>query len=142
MRTTLVFILLCSSCALAVDVSGVVVDSKSGTAVDGAQVSAAGDEGQKTVITDGRGTFILPLRADIGVGTVIRIRVEKKGYVTWDENIAVAPSLPRPIRLAPTPGKSSLRNVHRSLAKVAFKDAPRVYAVSQTHHLGRYFRHA
>jgi hypothetical protein len=45
MSTTLVFIMLLSSYAQAIDVSGVVIDSKSGAAVDGAQVSAAGDEG-------------------------------------------------------------------------------------------------
>lgn len=103
-------------------VSGVVTNSVSGLPVDGATVSATGDQAQEPVVTGVHGTFTLELRKGIEPGSLINIRVQKTGYHTYVDQVAVAPSLTRTIQLVPLalPKKPSTKK----LVHITFKNAP------------------
>lgn len=88
--------------------SGIVKDAQTRAAIVGARVSAAGGQAAHDAITDGKGTFILPLAAGTQTGDTIRIRVQKDGYATYDEQVPVSAEVPLQIVLTP------LNKAHRN----------------------------
>jgi hypothetical protein len=110
--------------AQGVHLSGMVTDSVSGSRINGASVSAAGDQAQEPSVTDVNGVFILLLREDIRPGEVVTIRVQKKGYQPHEENVGVAPTLPKPIQLVPITLPSKPKPKPQKLVHIEFKDAP------------------
>jgi hypothetical protein len=110
--------------AQGVHLSGMVTDSVSGSRINGASVSAAGDQAQGPSVTDVNGVFILLLREDIKPGEVVTIRVQKKGYQPHEENVGVAPTLPKPIQLVPITLPSKPKPKPQKLVHIEFKDAP------------------
>jgi hypothetical protein len=103
-------------------VSGVVTDSVSGSPIDGALVSAIGDQAQEPVVTGVRGTFTLDLREGIGPGSLITVRVQKKGYHTYEDQVGVAPKLSLTIQLVPL--KMPKQPSTKKQVPLKFKDAP------------------
>ena len=89
-----------------------------------ARVSATGDQAQKTVVTDVDGRFILPLRSGIVPGDIVAIRVQKKGYRTYEEMMPAASSLPRRIHLVPVELPNKSKPKVQKLVHLTFKDAP------------------
>jgi hypothetical protein len=95
-------------CAQGIKQSGVVSDKQSGAKIAGAIVSAAGGQATQEVVTDSNGLFILPLADGIKSGQTIRIRVQKTGYHTYDEQWPVSVEVFLQIGLEP------LKKAHES----------------------------
>jgi hypothetical protein len=88
-------------CAEGIKQSGIVTDEQLRTRIAGANVSAAGGQAIRDAITDVKGTFILPLVEGVKSGDTIRIRVQKTGYLTYDEQVPVSVEVPLQISLVP-----------------------------------------
>lgn len=102
------FLIVAQVCAEGIKQSGVVSDKQSGAKIAGAIVSAAGGQATQEVVTDSNGLFILPLADGIKSGQTIRIRVQKTGYHTYDEQWPVSVEVFLQIGLEP------LKKAHES----------------------------
>ncbi len=79
--------------------SGVVEDSKTHEPIADAKVSLPGIQAVHEDYTDSGGVFTLELSSGIKPGMIVRLRVEKDGYQTYEEKMSVAVSLARRIPL-------------------------------------------
>jgi CarboxypepD_reg-like domain len=79
-------------------ISGVVTEKGTGNPVSGAEVSIVGGKANQDV-TDSEGKFSLKFSSDVRPGTVVRIRVVKKGYETYTDSISVSSELSVPVSL-------------------------------------------
>ncbi len=91
---------------------GIVFDEQSRARIAGANVSASGGQAIRDAITDAKGTFILPLAEGVKSGETIRIRVQKSGYNTYDEQWPVSAEVPLQISLVP------VKKAHESPGRV------------------------
>jgi tetratricopeptide (TPR) repeat protein len=90
-----------AQCQEALTLSGVVHDNTTGRPVVLATVSVVGDYAVQDEQTDKAGIFVLKLISTVKPGQIIRLRIVKEQYETYDEQIAVASILPKPILLTP-----------------------------------------
>lgn len=94
-------------------ISGVVHEQGTGNPVAGAEVSIVGGKANQDV-TDSLGKFSLRFSNDVKPGTKVRIRVVKKGYETFVDDISVSSELSVPIslkNLTRTKSHSSSRSI-------------------------------
>jgi hypothetical protein len=103
-------------CAEGLKQFGIVTDEQSRTRIAGALV-IAGAKAVNDAITDAKGTFSLTLVDGIKSGEIIRIRVQKEGYLAHDEEVAVS-ELPLQISLTP------IKKPHESSGRSAGPTAP------------------
>jgi hypothetical protein len=68
-------------------VKGIATDACTGFSISGADVTAAGYQARSPDQSDNAGRFDIPLRAEIKAGSLIRLKIEKRGYVTWDRKV-------------------------------------------------------
>ena len=80
---------------------GVVTDSRTGAPVAGARVGLVGEQAAQDEWTDAKGNFILTLSSTVKSGQIVRLRVDKEGFETYDENVPVGGALPRQVHLVP-----------------------------------------
>jgi tetratricopeptide (TPR) repeat protein len=71
-------------------VSGFVLQAKTKEPIRDAEVTVEGNLGKRDDVTDSKGTFSIPLADVVTKGDLIRIRVEKMGYETYDEQLSVS----------------------------------------------------
>lgn len=85
----------------AIKLRGIVSDAITKVPLDGAIVSASGNVGRYDAVSDSKGFFSLPLTSQVKAGHLIRLRVEKRGYLPHDENIAASNETILQFRLQP-----------------------------------------
>jgi hypothetical protein len=85
----------------ALTLSGVVTDARSHVPIAQAMVSVVGGRAIHDEVADVNGIFVLTLLETVKPGDIIRLRVQKTGYETYDENVTVPSGgkLPKPISL-------------------------------------------
>ena len=80
---------------------GFVRDAKTRSPVSGAEVSVSGARSRSDQVTDDAGFFHLSLPG-VGGGTVVRLRVEKEGYVVLDRNVSASEGLALDLAMVPS----------------------------------------
>lgn len=91
---------LCLS-AQSLNQPGVVTDAITHAAISGARVSAVGGQARQDAFSDDKGTFILRLGPAVKAGDTVRIRIEKTGYVAYDEQVPISMEIPLQVALTP-----------------------------------------
>ncbi len=104
--------------------SGVVSDYHSGSAVPGARITVVGNRAIKDEVTDSQGRFILLFTDDVKQGEVVRIRVQKYGYVVYEEEVPVSPLPWTPRLVKSVPGGKKISNRSSGGAQEKRTDGP------------------
>ena len=82
--------------------SGVVSNSRSRVHIEGASVSVVGNLAKHDAVTDVDGIFVVAFADTVKRGDVVRIRIQKTGYASYDKQVSVVPELVLQISLVPS----------------------------------------
>jgi hypothetical protein len=86
--------------------SGFITDGRSRKPIPQVHVSVDGGLAVHDDITDTNGYFRLELTDNVRDGAIVRLKIAKSGYVTYDESVAV-PSGPLPVQITLEPERHS-----------------------------------
>ncbi|MDQ3564783.1 MAG: hypothetical protein M3436_11790 [Pseudomonadota bacterium] len=96
---------------------GIVTDANTKEPVAGALVGAAGGVARFDAVADSSGFFALPLAQGVAPGTLVRLRGDKAGYRTYDQQVAVSSEAVLQVSLSRVEGETG-----PSIEKVLFLD--------------------
>jgi hypothetical protein len=126
-RLSLLFILCCISATgqqpPALHLRGTVEDAATRRPVQGARVSVVGGRTVRDDVTDVEGSFDVPLIKSVKPGERIRVRVEKNGYRTYDQNVPAREEIPLGVKLVPIAHATQVTRAEQVLARCDLSQA-------------------